>query len=341
MRRSWGGGPARRHRHDGVGPVGSVATKAMDVELCQLDRRYEALRSRSARRERRLLASLSEVGQQSPIVVVRAGGEDDRVARWIVVDGYKRLRALGRLGQDMVKAAEWPLPEPEALLLERALRMGDGDSPVEQGWFLVELVERFGLGLEALGRRLDRSKSWVSRRVGLVKDMPRLAQEQVRAGTIGAHAAMKYLLPLARANAADCERLAQNIAPERPTSRQLGELYATYMGGNAATRQLVVNQPMLVLRARREQARDTAPGGPLEQVLDDVRIVAAVAHRARGRLGRGATDGASAEERGRLRRGLGEASDAMQRLERQAQRELSEDDENARARHTHDNPDAA
>jgi ParB-like chromosome segregation protein Spo0J len=296
----------------------------MDVELCQLDRRYEALRSRSARRERRLLASLSEVGQQSPIVVVRAASEDDGVAHWIVVDGYKRLRALGRLGQDVVKAAEWSLPEPEALLLERALRMGDGDSPLEQGWFLVELVERFGLGLEELGRRLDRSKSWVSRRVGLVKDMPRLAQEQVRAGTIGAHAAMKYLLPLARANAGDCERLAQNIAPEQPT------------------RQLVVTQPLVVLRARTEQARDAASGGPLEQVLEDVRIVAAVAHRARGRLGRGATDGASAEDRGRFRQGLGEASDAMQRLERQAQRELSEEEKkNAGSRHENDNPDAA
>jgi hypothetical protein len=148
---------------------------------------------------------------------------------------------------------------------------------------------------------------------------------------------------LAPANAGDCERLAQNIAPEQPTSRQLGELYATYMGGNAATRQLVVNQPLVVLRARTEQARDAASGGPLEQVLEDVRIVAAVAHRARGRLGRGATDGASAEDRGRFRQGLGEASDAMQRLERQAQRELSEEEEkkNAGSRHENDNPDAA
>ena len=66
----------------------------MDLELHQLDRRYEGLRTRSARRERRLLASLSEVGQQTPIVVVRDG------QRWVVVDGYKRVRAVQRLGQD-------------------------------------------------------------------------------------------------------------------------------------------------------------------------------------------------------------------------------------------------
>ncbi len=77
----------------------------MDLELHQLDRRYEALRTRSARRERRLLSSLSEVGQQTPIVVVRDS------ARWVVVDGYKRVRAIHRLGQDMVRATEWALSE--------------------------------------------------------------------------------------------------------------------------------------------------------------------------------------------------------------------------------------
>ena len=68
--------------------------QAMDLKLHQLDRRYEGLRTHSARRERRLLASLSEVGQQTPIVVVRDG------QRWVVVDGYKRVRAVQRLGQD-------------------------------------------------------------------------------------------------------------------------------------------------------------------------------------------------------------------------------------------------
>lgn len=77
----------------------------MKLELCQLDRRYEALRTRSARRERRLLSSLAEVGQQTPIIVVR-----DSV-RWVVVDGYKRVRAVHRLAQDVVHATEWAMSE--------------------------------------------------------------------------------------------------------------------------------------------------------------------------------------------------------------------------------------
>lgn len=295
----------------------------MDLELHQLDRRYESLRSRSAARERRLLASVAELGQQIPIVVVRDGEQ------LVVVDGYKRVRVLDRLGQDTVSATEWPLTEAEALLLERVLRMGEGDSPIEQGWFLVELSERLGLSFDEIARRLDRTKSWVSRRIGLVKELPVMVQEHVRSGAISAHAAMKYLLPLARANAVDCGRLTAAVAGEHPTSRQLAELYATYMAGNSATRELVVTKPAVVLRAGAASREGTSSATPVEHLVDDLRIVSAVVHRARGRLRRGAADGATTGERNDVRRGCREAADAVTRLEKQCERELGKIEEDA------------
>ena len=42
----------------------------MQLEFHQLDRRWEHLRVRHPERQRRLLASLAESGQQTPIVVV-------------------------------------------------------------------------------------------------------------------------------------------------------------------------------------------------------------------------------------------------------------------------------
>ena len=48
-------------------------------------------------RQRRLLASLAEVGQQTPIVVVAAEGQKDR---FVVIDGYKRIAALEQQGRD-------------------------------------------------------------------------------------------------------------------------------------------------------------------------------------------------------------------------------------------------
>src|SRR3989442_9015660 len=75
----------------------------MQLEFHQLDRRWEHLRVRHPARQRRLLASLAEVGQQTPIVVVAAEGQTDR---YVVIDGYKRIAALAQLGRDTVEAVE-------------------------------------------------------------------------------------------------------------------------------------------------------------------------------------------------------------------------------------------
>jgi len=166
----------------------------MDLEFHQLELRYEGLRKRHPGKERHLLGSLSDLGQLMPIVVLAEGD------RYVVLDGYKRIRALRRLKQDTVRAMCWELDEAEALLLERLMRTADSEGPLEQGWLLCELRDRFELSQSELARRLDRTKSWVSRRLSLVEELPGTVQDQVRAGKIVAHAAMKYLVPLARAN---------------------------------------------------------------------------------------------------------------------------------------------
>ena len=60
----------------------------MQLEFHQLDRRWEHLRVR--RPQRRLMVSLAESGQQTPIVVVLCAGERER---YLVIDGHKRIAA--------------------------------------------------------------------------------------------------------------------------------------------------------------------------------------------------------------------------------------------------------
>src|SRR5260370_496032 len=74
----------------------------MQLEFHQLDRRWEHLRVRHPARQRRLLASLADSGQQTPIVVVAAEGQTDC---YVVIDGYKRIAALEQLGRDTVTKA--------------------------------------------------------------------------------------------------------------------------------------------------------------------------------------------------------------------------------------------
>jgi ParB/RepB/Spo0J family partition protein len=307
----------------------------MDLEFHQLDLRYEELRSRNPAREKRLLASLADSGQQTPIVVVN-GAE---VERHIVIDGYKRVRALRRLGQDTVRATAWNLGEAEALLLERMLREGDADSALEQGWFLRELRERFRLSGEELASRFGRTPSWVSRRLALVAELPDAVQRHVRQGAIGAHAAMKYLVPLARANRVDCERLAEAVAALRLSTRQMAVVYAAWSGGTTKTRELVLQDPALVLRAA-EEARRAAKARPqtlCEQMLADLGIFGGIARRIYQRIRQGSTRGLLAPEREELRVTFGHAQSDVVRVLKRLEKELCD----ARPEHSKRDPAAA
>jgi ParB-like chromosome segregation protein Spo0J len=120
----------------------------MQLEFHQLERRWEHLRVHHPGRQRRLLASLAEGGQQTPIVVVAAEGQADR---YVVIDGYKRIAALEQLGRDTVEATVWPMSEAAAVVLDRSLRLSEHETALELGWLLQELEQRFGYSLEELG----------------------------------------------------------------------------------------------------------------------------------------------------------------------------------------------
>jgi ParB/RepB/Spo0J family partition protein len=260
----------------------------VDLEFHQLDLRYERLRVRQPARERRLLASIAEVGQQMPIVVVRgeavAGGH-------VVVDGYKRVRCLRQLHRDTVGAIGWEMSDVDALIFRQLLHREATDTALEQGWLLRTLHEDHALSMEHLARRFDRSVSWVSRRLSLVRELPPLVQQRVQEGRLVAHAAMKYLVPLARANQSDCLRLVDSIASRTLSTRQIGRLYHTYLSGPSQVRELVLTDPWLVLRMD-EEAQRPATGLPPETTageafISDLHVAAAVARRATRRLRHG------------------------------------------------------
>jgi ParB family transcriptional regulator, chromosome partitioning protein len=291
----------------------------VDLEFHQLDLRYQRLRVRQPARERRLLASIADIGQQTPIVVVRA--HDTAV----VVDGYKRIRCLQQLHRDTIDALAWEMSEAEALIFRQRLHTEAAESALEQGWLLRTLSDDHAVSMEQLARRFDRSVSWVSRRLGLVRDLPAAIQDRVQEGRIVAHAAMKYLVPLARANQADCLRLVEAIAARPLSTRQIGRLYQTYLAGTAHVRDLVVTDPFLVLRLDDEAQRPTTDLPPTANDVDafirDVQMVAAVARRATRRLRDGL--GWLPPDRERAWRACGQAQDDVDALHRVGMKELA------------------
>ena len=252
----------------------------MQTEFHQLDRRWEHLRVRHAARQRRLLASLAESGQQTPIVVVAAEGQADR---YVVIDGYKRIAALKQLGRDTVEAVVWPMSEAAAVLLDRSLRLSEHETALEVGWLLAELEQRFGYGLDELARRFDRSVSWVSRRLALAEVLLEAIQQQVREGKILAQVAMKFLVPVARQSPEDCERMAAIFAEHQCDMREAGQLYGAWRKGSPAIRKRILDDPELFFKTQR-QAQEKGPAGTGAELLRDLEMVVAIVNRAQRRL---------------------------------------------------------
>ena len=93
-----------------------------------------------------------------------------------------------------------------------------------------------------MARRFDRSVSWVSRRLTLVELLPEAIQQQVREGKVAAHAAMKFLVPVARQSLEDCQRMAAIFAQHHCDTREAGQLYAAWRQGSAAIRKRILER---------------------------------------------------------------------------------------------------
>ncbi len=251
----------------------------MQLEFHQLDRRWEHLRVRQPHRQRRLMASLADSGQQTPIVVVLSPDQHDR---YLVIDGHKRIAALQQLGRDTIEATVWAMSEAEALLLDRSLRLSSQESALEQGWLLSEMEQRFGYSLEELARRFDRSISWVSRRLALVELLPEAIQQQVREGAIAAQLAMKYLVPVARVNGEHCVQMAAVFVQHHCDARRAGQLYAAWRDGSHVVRERILAEPELFLKTQRQPPSTQPAAAGLER---DLEMALAILRRAGRRLG--------------------------------------------------------
>ena len=246
----------------------------MDVDLHQLELRHRDLRIHDGAQRRRLIGSVAEIGQQVPVIVIRDA------ERFVLIDGYLRVEALRRLHRDTAIATTWPLSEVEALLHHRHLSIAKR-AAIEDAWLLGRLRSH-GLTMDELARRLCRSKSWVSHRLGLLDELATAAQDRVRAGTVPPQAAMKYLVPFARANKGQCEQLLAGLGDTRVSVREVGALYTAWKRADRAGKQHLVEAPLLFLRAL--AATVSEPEDESTSLHKDLTSLAAIAWRAGRRV---------------------------------------------------------
>ena len=297
----------------------------MQIELQDLELRYAALRICDAGRASRMRASLAADGQQSPVSVVEMNADTQR---FVLIDGYLRVRAARALAHDVVEAVLLPLGEADALIMTLRLDEVGRRSALEEGWLLDELIVRHGLSQLEMSTRLSRSRSWVSRRLSLVYLLPEAAQTAVRDGVVPAQAAMKYLVPLSRDNREACERIIIHLGREPAvTEREVARLYASWRRGDAALRTRIEAHPRLFLRVDESTQPDAK--SDTELLVGDLNAISGICTRARRRL----LDGTVQLVHRRLRRAFREAQRGFVTLT-----ELVMEEPDARPVHAHGDP---
>ena len=240
-----------------------------EINLDALELKYERLNVKRDAEERKLLASLGESGQQSPVIVVRGGA----AGRYVVIDGHKRVRALKRLKTDVARAAVWEMSEAEALAASYQLTSQGGRNAFEEGWLVAELHRMCKWSLGEVGVRLVRSKSWVCKRLAMVEELPEWMAEEVAQGRIGAHAAANYLAPLTRVHSQEGRLLVERIRGLGLTNRQIGLLCASYRAAGRELRARIAADPWLFLKAGAAAGRECGLSEKGNRCLKSIELI--------------------------------------------------------------------
>ena len=168
-----------KRRKDQISAVApwSASETGVDLEFHQLDCRYERCGCVS-------LSVSAAFWPRWPTTASRFPSSSCGAATYVVVDGHKRVRCLKRFHRDSIAGVVWEMSEPDALIFRQTVHGEGSVSALEQGWLLRALHEAHDLRLPDLARRFDRSVSWVSRRLGLARELPEAIQDRVREGRI-------------------------------------------------------------------------------------------------------------------------------------------------------------
>jgi len=259
-------------------------TEATEVDLHRLELRFANARLIEPRAIEALARSIEQSGQLIACIAV----PDPDGKRLILIDGYRRIQALHRLGRDTAQVVTWNCELAQALLTVLAQSSRRPFVAFEEALLLQELVHGQGLSEREVARRSGRDVSWVSRRLELVCGLPDSILAAVRQGAVSTWAATRVLAPLARANSAQASQLLAALAATPLSTRELQTWFQHYQTCPRAARERMVAQPRLFiqsLRAQQEQHADNRLAqGPEGQVAADVRQLLALIKRLRQRL---------------------------------------------------------
>jgi ParB-like chromosome segregation protein Spo0J len=256
----------------------------MELHLHRLELRFAATRISDAPAVQRLANSIEENGQ---LVECVAAGEPADV-RPVLIDGYRRVAALRRLGRDTAQVQCWSCPVGQALAQVLARSGSRAFTAIEEAMLLRELIDAHGLTQRDAARQCARDVSWVQRRLMLLGGLPEALLQAVRGARVSSWAATRVFVPLARANSEHASRVLASLDAQRLSTRELWTWFDHYQGAQCAQRERMVEHPRLFIdslnQCERNRDAKRLRDGPEREAMAQLGHLHSLLERVRRRL---------------------------------------------------------
>ena len=258
--------------------------RAVQLDLHRLELRFASTRIVDRAAVDRLAHSIQEYGQRVACIAAPAPGG----AALVLIDGYRRVAALSRLGRDTALVQCWNYPLGQALAQMLACSMSRTFTPIEEAMLLRELIDAHGLSQREAARQCARDVSWVQRLLVLLGALPQALVQAVRTAQVSSWAATRIFVPLARANSEHASALLDSLQANAMSTRELHTWFEHYQGAQRSQRERMVQHPRLFIDSLNERERERAAQrlreGPERDLLGELGHLQSLLGRVRQRL---------------------------------------------------------
>jgi hypothetical protein len=226
-------------KHEFYVHISQEAGMAQQIEISSLDLRYECCRVKSRYAEKLLFDSILTQGIRDPLQ-----GVDATDGSRILLNGFKRFRCARKLGIGIVPWCSFGNDASVGIL--ELLRVSNTKSLtiLEQARLIDQLQTMHGMSGSDIALLLEKSRSWVSVRTGIIKEMSSCVMDKIFSGKFPAYAYMYTLRQFMRINAVskkDVDEFVSSIAGRNLSLRDIDILANGYFKGSDEIRGQIQN----------------------------------------------------------------------------------------------------
>lgn len=255
---------------------------SMEIELSQLDLRYEGFRMKNPGLEEKLLGSIAQRGIEEALEGVEVGAVS------VLLNGFKRHRCARKLRLQRVPFASMGADEVTGIMTLLRVSNNKALSLLEQARFIDELKNVQKMSVAQIATELSRSKAWVSMRLGLMSEMGEAIRQQLFSGAFPVYSYMYTLRQFMRMNGVKREQIdlfVGALAGKKLSVREIEQLAHGYFRGPESFRQEILSGNVaLPLERMAHVPRDPDGCSEFERVLlKDLEIVQKYMQRVMGK----------------------------------------------------------